>query len=169
MRMRIERGGAFARGLIFGLVLGIIGASAAGALAAMNKTHWERRNWHFQSGYMAGFVDAMRIIQGRHPDTSLAREYTIPPTITPDQWVERVNQLYADTDNARRPLSQIILAAGADFAAETGYIQGGSGITGLEAFQAYMADRARRRAEEAARKAAAESGTASDGAEPEAP
>lgn len=169
MSVRNERRGAFARGLIFGLVLGVIGASAAGALAAMNKTHWERRNWHFQSGYMAGFVDAMRIIQGRHPDTSLAREYTIPPAITPDQWVERVNELYAEPANAERPLSQIIVVAGADFAAETGYIPGGSGITGLEAFQAYMADRARRKSEQAARKAAAESGAAGEGVEPEAP
>lgn len=139
--------GGFLRGLIFGLAIGLVCTAAAGSWAGMGKHSWEKRNWHFQVGYMAGFIDLMRILQARHPDTSLAREYTVPPQVRPHIWRDRVSALYEDEKHQGRPLTQIIVIAGHEFAAETGYVRTQGGQDGLDALRRYLTERNRKIAE----------------------
>ena len=149
----------FRRGLIVGLVVGLVCTAAAGSWAAMGKMHWDKRNWHFQVGYMAGFIDVVRIVQARHPDISFAREFKIPPKIPPHLWRERVNRLYGEEEHANRPLTQVIVIAGQQFAAETGYTHQPSGSVGFGALHAVIEQRAKaQREQRAAESEASESG-----------
>jgi hypothetical protein len=152
--------------VIVGLVVGLVCATAAGSLAAMNKMHWQKRNWHFQVGYLAGFLDMTRIVQSRNPETSLAREYRVPPGTPPHLWLEKVNALYAEEVHAKRPLTQIIVLAGEQLAAETGYNDPAAQAGGLEAYRKYMELFQQREAEARAKAKAAQHNADEAGAKP---
>jgi hypothetical protein len=143
---RSNRG--FTRGVIVGLVVGLICATAAGSWAVMGKSHWEEHNWHFQVGYLAGFLDVVRVVQARNPDTSLAREFKVPPQTPVYLWREKVNSLYADEANADRPLSQIIVMVGDELAAEKGYVWSPNGTSGLAGLYEFLIRRKQHLAEQ---------------------
>lgn len=157
-------GNGFTRGLIAGLALGLLCTAAAGSWAAMGKVHWEERNWHFQVGYLAGFLDVIRTLQAREPNSELAKGIPVVPGVPPHVWREHVNTLYAQEANAGRPLMQIIAATGEKLAAQHGYSLKAGGNGGLNALHQYLMERKRREAEA---QRAAKSGGDGGGAEDE--
>ena len=140
--------------LAAGIVVGV-----GAAWAAMGKVHWEKRNWHFQTGYMAGYLDILRYAEAIDPRGPVARDYVVPPKVPLNHWVEEIDRLYTLDEHQNRALSQVIVIAGNELAKRTGYVKGQSpGQVGrMHEFMVRRQERRRQLLIEQAREAALES------------
>ena len=108
MMRRFKCFGVPATAFVAGLVIG----SAGVAGAAFGKKGWERFGPMFQQGYVAGFIDAVRIAKNFDPSSYLATNYALPPKAKPLDWTIAVTELYAQKEHENRPMSQILNIVG---------------------------------------------------------
>ncbi|MFQ5352981.1 MAG: hypothetical protein ACE5D3_07900 [Candidatus Binatia bacterium] len=107
-----RRNTSFTKGIVVGLVVGIATTLTLSATAATGKKAWDRFGYMFKSGYVAGFLDCVRIAKGFNDQGYLAKTYTLPPGTSGLDWIKAINALYSDDDYSRRELPQILVVAG---------------------------------------------------------
>jgi len=95
-----------------GFALGIMVAGASVSFAALSKKGWERFDPMFKQGYVAGFVEAVRIAKGVEPFSYMATQYRTPPKAKPYAWMLMIDELYKKKEHANRPMPQLIAIAG---------------------------------------------------------
>ncbi len=141
---------AFAKGLAVGLVVGLLMTVALSATASTGKKAWDRFGDMFKAGYVAGFLDCVRIAKGFNDKGYLATAYVLPPRTKGANWVWTIDRLYQDERYQNRQLPQIMVLAGEELAKKFGpeIKTSHTGMAGLRAFLA-----ARRKSLAEARKA----------------
>ena len=96
-----------------GFALGVVVGSAGLSAAEFSQKGWERFGLMFRQGYMAGFIDAIRIAKNYDPAGYIAQTFPTPPRATAIHWVAKIDELYTKPEYQNRPLSQLIILAGA--------------------------------------------------------
>ena len=132
MRMPPE---GFTRGMVLGVTLGLVVGSTGVAAAAFGKKGWERWGSMFQGGYVAGFVDCVRVAKAREGSSLIALSYMVPVNAKAVHWQSKVSELYAKKENHNRPMSQIMAMAGNELVGKLGPdVQGSDGLQRLRQF-----------------------------------
>ncbi|HIF64178.1 MAG TPA: hypothetical protein EYG16_03915 [Deltaproteobacteria bacterium] len=154
-------------GLVLGLALGLTLGAAGGSLAGFSKKGWGRVGLEFKQGYMAGFVDALRVAKNQDPTGWMTKNYRVPKNAKAIHWVAEVDRLYNNPLNANREMAQIMVVAGRNMvnSKKFGPDIGSDANQAFKALQAFaakkqMAEAAKKKAE--AEKAGAESGDDQD-------
>jgi hypothetical protein len=99
--------------LAVGFALGFVVGSAAIASAAFGRAGWQRFGLPFKEGYVAGFVDCVRIAKALDPFSYIATNFPAPPRAKAIVWVRTIDELYAKDEHKDRTLAQILIIAGA--------------------------------------------------------
>jgi hypothetical protein len=100
------------RGLVLGVVFGLLVGSVGHVYSAIKKEGWERQDPLFRQGYVAGFLDVIRMAKTSSPDTYLDNNYRLPPGAKIRDWVAEIDELYELEGNANAPVPRIISLAG---------------------------------------------------------
>jgi hypothetical protein len=66
----------------------------------------------FKQGYVAGFIDCVRIAKALDPFSYIATQFPAPPKAKPLVWVRTIDELYAKDEHKNRTLAQILIIAG---------------------------------------------------------
>ncbi len=98
--------------LVAAFIAGLLTATAVPALAGFGKTGWERFGALFQQGYVAGFIDAVRLAKSRDPDGYLTKNFKIPAQAKAIHWAREVTEMYAEERFEKLLVSDVLQAAG---------------------------------------------------------
>ncbi len=115
----------------------------------------------FKSGYMAGFIDCLRIAKAFDDRGYLATTFTLPPRVSGAHWVKVIDELYEDESSDERQLPQMIALAGDRLEKKFGR-EIKSKSPGLGALRAFFAARRKAMLEAQKAKAAGEGSGASE-------
>ena len=149
---------AFTRGLAIGLIVGLTMGGATSVGAAVAKKAWDRFGELFQTGYVVGFNDCVRIAKATDYDGFLSRTFKQPPTAKPRDWIDKVNEIFAEESHSERDVSQVLIIAGHKLEKTHGseLATGTNGLTGI--FQMLQSRRAAKREALEAKKALRDEG-----------
>jgi len=103
-----------------GLSIGLIAGIATESLAGFGKKGWERFGPMFQQGYVAGFIDAVRMAKSRSPESYLARNYPIPAAAKAVHWAHAVKQIYSEKRFEKLYLPDVLQIAAQRLSARMG-------------------------------------------------
>ena len=120
------------RGVAMGFALGFLVGSAGVASAAFGRQGWDRFGLLFKQGYVAGFIDCVRIAKAIDPFSYIATNFPAPPRAKPIVWVRTIDDLYAKDEHKDRTLAQILIIAGAKLEKDFGDDQARPGDQRLE-------------------------------------
>jgi hypothetical protein len=94
-------------GVVAGLLTGAIGV----AQSATGKKAWERFGDMFQAGYVAGFLDCVRLAKGMDSQGYVATNYILPRAAKPTDYQIWINEEYKKPEAADRTLPQMLVLA----------------------------------------------------------
>jgi hypothetical protein len=157
------RGRGLALGLVLGLALGLTLGAAGGSLAGFSKKGWGRVGLEFKQGYMAGFVDALRVAKNQDSSGWMTKNYRVPKNAKAIHWVAEVDRLYKEPSNSNREMAQIMVVAGRNMvdSKKFGPDIGSDSNQAFKALQAFAVKK--QRAEAVKKKAEAEKAEAESG------
>jgi hypothetical protein len=98
--------------LAIGFALGVVVGSSGLAAAAFGRQGWERFGPMFKQGYVAGFLECVRIAKALDPFSYVATQFPAPPKAKPDVWMRKIDELYAMDEHKNRTLPQLLIIAG---------------------------------------------------------
>jgi len=90
------------------------------AHSATGKKAWDRFGNMFQAGYIAGFLDCVRIAKGLDSQGYVATNYILPRGARPGDYQRWINEQYKNPDSAERTLPQMLVLAGHAMEAQFG-------------------------------------------------
>ncbi len=111
---RLVRDSGFIKGLVVGVVAGLVLGGVGLSAAAFGKKGWDRLGtiFDFKSGYVAGFNDCVRVAKASEPYGFMAATYVLPTAATMRDWVAAVERAYATEKYATSPLSHVMVVVG---------------------------------------------------------
>ena len=111
---RLVRDSGFIKGLVVGVVAGLVLGGVGLSAAAFGKKGWDRLGtiFDFKTGYVAGFNDCVRVAKASEPNGFMARTYILPTAATMRDWVAAVERAYATEKYATSPLSHVMVVVG---------------------------------------------------------
>ncbi len=90
----------------------MIAGIATETLAGFGKKGWERFGPMFQQGYVAGFIDAVRMAKGHSPQSYLALNYPVPAAAKAIHWAHEVKEIYSEKRFQKLFLPDVLQIAG---------------------------------------------------------
>ena len=106
-----NRNGSFFSGLVIGVVAGLLTGTIGAAQSATGKKAWERFGDMFQAGYIAGFLDCVRLAKGMDSHGYVATNYILPRGAKPGDYQLWINEEYKKPEAADRTLPQMLVLA----------------------------------------------------------
>lgn len=106
-----NRNGSFYSGLVIGVVAGLLTGAIGVAQSATGKKAWERFGEMFQAGYIAGFLDCVRLAKGMDSQGYVASNYVLPRAAKPTDYQLWINEEYKKPEAADRTLPQMLILA----------------------------------------------------------
>lgn len=108
----LSRNRSFVAGLVIGLTAGLTAGLVGVAQSATGKKAWDRFGDMFQGGYVAGFLDCVRLAKVTDFEGYIATNFVIPPGTKPTHFQAWIDKAYQDPKNAERTLPQMLVLAG---------------------------------------------------------
>ena len=116
-----NRNGAFVSGLAIGVTAGLLAGAIGVAHSATGKKAWDRFGDMFQAGYIAGFLDCVRLAKGMDQQGYIATNYVLPRAAKPSDYQAWINEEYKkNPESADRTIPQMLILAGHKMAAKFG-------------------------------------------------
>lgn len=106
-----NRNGSFFSGLVIGVVAGLLSGAIGVAQSATGQKAWERFGAMFQAGYIAGFLDCVRLAKGMDSQGYVATNYILPRGAKPGDYQAWINEAYKNPEIADRTLPQMLILA----------------------------------------------------------
>ena len=106
--------------LAVGLVAGFILGSASVSTATLGQKGWNRFGQLFKEGYVAGFVECVRVAKGLDPFSYVSTQFPAPSRAKPTVWVKTIDDLFAQEEHKNRTLPQLMIIAGTKLEPEYG-------------------------------------------------
>jgi hypothetical protein len=107
-----NRNGSFYSGLAIGVAAGLLAGALGVAHSATGKKAWERFGKVFQSGYIAGFLDCVRLAKGMDSQGYVATNYRIPAAAKIGDYQHWIDEEYKKPEAADRTVPQMLVLAG---------------------------------------------------------
>jgi hypothetical protein len=133
-----KRAKSFIVGLSVGVLAGLMAGFVGAAYSATGKKAWDRFGEMFQAGYVAGFLDCVRIAKAMDYEGYVATNFTIPPGTSGAHFQAWINEEYKDPSVAERTLPQMLVLAGYKLQAKFGPEPPLSGDASMEALRAVI-------------------------------
>jgi len=115
-----KQNSSFRSGLVIGAIFGVIVAGVGLSHSAVGKKAWDENGWSFQVGYVAGFLDAVRLTKSMEPGGWIDKSYALPKNANLAVWHKAIVELYEDPENASNDVPRLILVAGKPLEKEYG-------------------------------------------------
>jgi len=106
-----NRNGSFFSGVAIGVVAGLLTGAIGVAHSATGKKAWERFGNMFQAGYLAGFIDCVRLAKGMDSRGYVATNYILPRGAKLADYQAWINEEYKKPETAERTLPQMLVLA----------------------------------------------------------
>lgn len=106
-----NRNGSFFSGVAVGVVAGLLTGAIGVAHSATGKKAWERFGNMFQAGYLAGFIDCVRLAKGMDSRGYVATNYILPRGAKLADYQAWINEEYKKPEAAERTLPQMLVLA----------------------------------------------------------
>ena len=108
-----------------GLVVGLVAGLTAGLVTIAHSTKtgkkaWERFGEMFQSGYVSGFQDCVRIAEATDQEGYVSRTFILPGGTNATHFQVWVNEAYKDPKYAEKTVPQLLVLAGYKLEAKFG-------------------------------------------------
>jgi hypothetical protein len=97
--------------MVIGIVAGLMAGAIGVAHSATGKKAWERFGDMFQAGYIAGFLDAVRLAKGMDSQGYIATNYVLPRAARPGDYQAWITEEYKKPEAAERTLPQMLVLA----------------------------------------------------------
>ncbi|MFP6625449.1 MAG: hypothetical protein VCA74_00095 [Deltaproteobacteria bacterium] len=102
----------FVKGAVAGAIVGLTLGSVVAAWGAFGKKGWERFGSEFQGGYVAGFVDCVRLGKQMEPQGYMFRTFKTPRSATIPEWQWAVTEVYKNKKYQDLNMYQVMELAG---------------------------------------------------------
>jgi hypothetical protein len=106
-----NRNGSFYSGLVIGVAAGLMAGIIGVAHSATGKKAWDRFGGMFQAGYIAGFLDCVRLAKGTDPRGYIATNYILPSAARAGDYQRWIAEEYKKPESAARTLPQMLVLA----------------------------------------------------------
>ena len=106
-----NRNGSFVSGLVVGVTAGLLVGAIGVAHSATGKKAWDRFGKLFQAGYVAGFLDCVRLAKGMDSQGYVATNYILPTAARPGDYQRWITEEYKKPEAAERTLPQMLVLA----------------------------------------------------------
>ncbi len=130
-----------------GVVAGLTAGLVTIAHSTTGKKAWERFGGMFQSGYVSGFQDCVRIAEATDQEGYVSRTFILPGAANATHFQAWVNEAYKDPKYAEKTVPQLLVLAGYKLEATFGP-EVPAGDVGLESLR-HVIDRRRQQMREA--------------------
>jgi hypothetical protein len=97
--------------MVVGIVAGLMAGAIGVAHSATGKKAWDRFGDMFQAGYIAGFLDCVRLAKGMDSQGYIATNYVLPRAARPGDYQRWITEEYKKPEAAERTLPQLLVLA----------------------------------------------------------